>query len=363
MKKFKIISLLLALTLCLSVFAACGKTGETAASSASASSSESKAEAGLYIDGAKVEANPVLTVDGEEISFDAYRYYYLSTRSRFDGGDTALWESEDAEEAKPVLKQYVLDTIKSVIAFERMAQQNNITLSEEELKYIDDSIAAAKESLGGDEAYASALKDMNYTPELYKELLASNMLSSKVIKEIYGDKIKADIAANYIHAKHILVKFDEKSTSTSPESQSAASTSTSAEDTAALEEKALAKITEAAQKLKDGADFDEMMKQYNQDTGEGEDGYYFTEGKMVAEFYEGAKALSENQISEPIKSVYGYHIIQRLPISDEYLEKNMISMMSSEMSGIIDADVTAIMDKFEVTYSEHYDAIAPDTLV
>lgn len=358
MKKFKLISLTLALVMSLGVFAACGKTGETTSSSTSESAASST-EAGLYVDGTRVDVDTVLTIDGQDISFDEYRYYYLTTRARFDGGNVELWKDAAAEESKPVLKQYVLETIQSVLAFKRMAEQNNITLSADELKSIDESIASAKDSLGGEEAYTSALKDMNYTPELYKEMLTGNLLSSKVIKEIYGERIKDDINSRYIHAKHILVKFDEAAAA----DLSASSSSESTANTAASEAETLAKSTDILQKIKDGADFDEMMAQYNEDTGESEDGYYFPEGKMVTEFYEGAKALAEGEISEPIKTTYGYHIIKRLPLEDSYLEKNMINMMSTEMSGIIDADVTAIMDKFEVTYSEHYDAIAPDTLL
>lgn len=47
------------------------------------------------------------------------------------------------------------------------------------------------------------------------------------------------------------------------------------------------------------------------------DGYVFTEGEMVDAFYQGTKALEVGGISDPIKSSYGWHIIQRLPLRDE----------------------------------------------
>ena len=47
------------------------------------------------------------------------------------------------------------------------------------------------------------------------------------------------------------------------------------------------------------------------------DGYVFTEGEMVDEFYQGTKALEVGGVSDPIKSSYGWHIIQRLPLRDE----------------------------------------------
>ena len=36
---------------------------------------------------------------------------------------------------------------------------------------------------------------------------------------------------------------------------------------------------------------------------------------MVTEFEEGTKALEEYEVSEPILSAYGYHVIMRLPLS------------------------------------------------
>ncbi len=38
---------------------------------------------------------------------------------------------------------------------------------------------------------------------------------------------------------------------------------------------------------------------------------------MVDEFYQGTKALEVGGVSDPIKSSYGWHIIQRLPLRDE----------------------------------------------
>ena len=49
----------------------------------------------------------------------------------------------------------------------------------------------------------------------------------------------------------------------------------------------------------------------------GTEGYTFGPGEMVDEFYEGTKTLAEGEISQPIQSQYGYHIILRLSADNE----------------------------------------------
>jgi foldase protein PrsA len=70
---------------------------------------------------------------------------------------------------------------------------------------------------------------------------------------------------------------------------------------------------EIKQKLGDGADFAELAKEYSTDEGSKENGGelgFFPRGTMVTEFEDVAFSLPINEISEPVKSDYGYHIIK-----------------------------------------------------
>ncbi len=66
--------------------------------------------------------------------------------------------------------------------------------------------------------------------------------------------------------------------------------------------------------LKAGKDFATLAKQKSKDTGSaangGELGDFFGRGEMVAEFEEAAFKLNKGELSEPIQSDYGYHIIK-----------------------------------------------------
>ena len=68
-------------------------------------------------------------------------------------------------------------------------------------------------------------------------------------------------------------------------------------------------------RIKKGEKFGKLAKELSSDTGSAKrDGSlgFFGRGKMVKEFETAAFNLQVGQISEPIKTQYGYHIIKRL---------------------------------------------------
>ena len=69
------------------------------------------------------------------------------------------------------------------------------------------------------------------------------------------------------------------------------------------------------ERIQKGEKFGKLAKEFSLDTGSAKrDGNlgYFGRGKMVKEFEKSAFNLQTGQISEPVKTQYGYHIIKRL---------------------------------------------------
>ena len=69
------------------------------------------------------------------------------------------------------------------------------------------------------------------------------------------------------------------------------------------------------EKIKNGEKFGKLAKEFSIDTGSGKkDGNlgYFTKGMMVKPFEDVAFKLQIGEISEPVKTEFGYHIIKRL---------------------------------------------------
>ncbi len=73
--------------------------------------------------------------------------------------------------------------------------------------------------------------------------------------------------------------------------------------------------------------FDELMLGYTTDPGitSYPDGYFFGPGEMVASFEESTAALEVGEMSEPIYSDYGYHIILRIPYDWESYQTELLT--------------------------------------
>jgi len=73
-------------------------------------------------------------------------------------------------------------------------------------------------------------------------------------------------------------------------------------------------VEEVIQKLKKGEKFEALAKQYSQDTGTKDQGGelgWFSKEMVVKEFGEAAFGLKMGEISRPVKTQFGYHIIQK----------------------------------------------------
>lgn len=192
-----------------------------------------------------------------------------------------------------MVKQYGAATVEQLIADKIVASEakkQKITISDEELNKEVDKL---KESYGGEEGFEQVLASNNTTVDVLKEDLKNYLTMRKLIEpqiEITDEELKT--------------YFDENKDSLGEAEQVKASH-------ILIEDESTAK--EIKQKLADGADFAELAKEYSTDEGSKENGGelgFFPRGTMVTEFEDVAFSLPINEISEPVKSDYGYHIIK-----------------------------------------------------
>ena len=68
-----------------------------------------------------------------------------------------------------------------------------------------------------------------------------------------------------------------------------------------------------AQQLEDGADFGHLAREHSRDPGSAEDGGslgWFQGGQMVAPFEEAVRSLDPGEVSDPVETQFGWHLIQ-----------------------------------------------------
>ena len=131
-----------------------------------------------------------------------------------------------------------------------------------------------------------------------------------------------------LHAKHILIKAipvtDESGNVTDDGMASALEKANALYDEITVAEDPMTR-------------FEELMNENSEDVDSsgnvngGADGYTFGPGEMVTEFEEGTAALAVGEISQPIQSDYGYHIILRLDADNEAGQSKYADIKMNEL--------------------------------
>ena len=118
--------------------------------------------------------------------------------------------------------------------------------------------------------------------DAYYEGAIKGSISDALAKGIYEDKVKMIPAEDEVEARHILVDSEDKA-------------------------------KEVLEKVSKGEDFTKLAEEYSSDPGSKAQGGklgYFSKGQMVKEFEEAAFALKKGEVSKPVKSQFGWHVIK-----------------------------------------------------
>jgi foldase protein PrsA len=194
-----------------------------------------------------------------------------------------------------LVSQYGTEALDSLIS-ERIvsmeAKKQNIDVSQTEK---DKEMKKLTDSYGGEEVFQQTIeasgvsieeveKDIEMYIKIQKLLEPNIKISEEEMKAYFEENKDLYGTVEQVKARHILVDKEETA-------------------------------KEIKNKLSAGEDFAKLAKQYSIDNStkaQGGDLGYFSKGQMVAEFEEAAFSLGINEISEPVKTEYGFHIIQVL---------------------------------------------------
>ena len=277
----------------------------------------------------------VAQINGKDVRWDEYFYWiaatagqvenYISTMANY--GLAVNWDDPWSTESEQSFVEYVVwsseENLKMLATVEDFAAENDVQLSEEILAQIDEEIQSTIASVCGEDAdeedFEEYLKSLYMTRAIYERMTRTNYLYQEGYNQLYGKngELVSDEAAlnyltdnEYLSATHILLMTVDSATGEALDEDTIAQQKAKAEELAAE----LQAITDQQELV---ARFAELKEQYCEDTGKTlyPDGYTFTPGTMVAEFEDTCKALEEYQVSDPVLTTYGYHVIMRLPLS------------------------------------------------
>jgi peptidyl-prolyl cis-trans isomerase C len=144
--------------------------------------------------------------------------------------------------------------------------------------------AAEAEKLGATPEFEEQMRYLRQRllREQYFEKTLKGAIDEEEAKKIYDVRVASLKTEDEVAARHILVDSEEKA-------------------------------KELRAKIVDGADFAEVAKENSTDPGSKEQGGllgYFTKGQMVPEFDAAVFKMLKGQVSEPIKTNFGWHIIK-----------------------------------------------------
>ena len=249
------------------------------------------------------------------------------------------------------------DTLGSFMAIHAIAKENGVALTDEEKKALEPEQMAVDICGEGAtiEQLAETLEQGSYmTIEGFQYYSESLGLYSALFEKIYGingeklseeEVIKALEDEGYLSCGHILFMTIDPMTGKE----------LSEEEVSAKLEQAQ-KLVEELRAIKDPEElkkrFAELKEQYCEDTGKTTypDGYTFTPGTMVQEFEAATKALGSYEISDPVKTSYGYHVIMRLPLSADSQIASVQGTPAAARSIVSENAITKLLDDY---YAEH----------
>jgi len=242
----------------------------------------------------KVSADSVAVVGNDQITkpqFDALinqaKQSYTSQKRTFPKAGSTEYEQ---------LKQQAMQYLVQRAEFAQKAKDLGVEVTD---KQIADRLAQIKKQYfgGSEKNYKAQLKKQGLTDEQVRDDVKAQLVSEGIFKKVTADVKVTDADLQAYYTSH-------KTQYSVPEQREIAHI--------LVKNKALA--DQLYQKIQGGADFSALAKKYSKDPGSKNQGGKLTvsKGQTVAPFDQTAFLMKTGQVSHPVKTEFGYHIIKAL---------------------------------------------------
>ena len=256
----------------------------------------------------EVPADAVAIVDGREVPrteldalIDRARVSFTSQEREFPKAGTPEYQSMQAQAVA-----FLVQRVQYAQEAEKLGIEVTETDVDKKLKEVLDQPFFK----GDEKKLAAELKKQGYTDETFRSDLRSLALRDKLVESLTKD---VEVGAAEIEAAY---EAEKEAKYTVPESREvrhillAVKTKDGAVDYA----KSRVQADDVYAQLNAGGDFAALAKKYSQDTGTKENGGKYTalRGRTVAPFDATVFNINLGVVSHPVKTEYGYHIIEAL---------------------------------------------------
>ena len=296
---------------------------------------------------AEVPADAIAVVGDREIPKSEYDRLLSQAQKTYEAREQEFPEAGTPEFAQ--LRNAIVTSLVEQARFEIAAEELDITITDEEL---DERLDELKEQFfeGDEEAYKAELEKQGLTEEQVLKDLRTRMLSEKIFEEITSEVevTDEDIQAYYEEneaqfeqpasreVRHILVKTQ-------------------------------AKANQIHRQLENGADFAKLAREFSEDPASAKEGGNFTaqKGATVAPFDEVAFELETGELSDPVKTQFGWHVIEAVAdVEDaatqelaEVEEQISTTLLEEKKNARINEWVQELKDRFadQVAYAPGFE--------
>ncbi len=243
-----------------------------------------------------VPADAVAVVDGQEIAKSDYDALIAQAKKSYKN-QKREFPAAGSQEFQTLRNQAVQFLVQRE-QFEQKAEDLDVEVTD---KQVDARVEQIKKQyFGGDQKkFEQQLKEQGITAAQVRNDIRAQIVSEKIFAKVTGDAKVTDQEIASYYAKN-------KTQYSQPQSR----------DVRHILVKTKKQADDLYAQLQNGANFAALAKKFSEDTGSKANGGKLTisKGQTVAPFDQTAFLLKKNDISKPVKTEFGYHIIQ--PLTD-----------------------------------------------